>query len=159
VKRVYLLLGVVSALLGVVSLVVFSTGTQVRGPIEEIQTTPSDSSNRPLRFLMVGLGQDMGRINDGIWHEDYEMVRSGAQSIADHPRVTPEEMAAIKIALGEQFQAFVGYDQVVHQIATKLAKASQARNMEDILQLQSQLTQNCSTCHTMFRAEVRKALY
>ncbi len=151
-KRVYVLLGALS-------LVVFSTGTQVPAPIEEIQTAPSDTLDRPLRFLMVGLGQDMGRISDGIWHEDYEMVRLGAQSIADHPKITREEIAAIKIALGDQFPAFIGLDQVVHQTATQLAKASQERNMEDILRLQSQLTQNCSTCHTVFRTEVRKALY
>ena len=64
------------------------------------QTAPD--STRPLKNMMFTLGQDMNRINDGLWHEDYGMIRAGAQGIADHPRVPPEQMAAIKQALGEK---------------------------------------------------------
>ena len=155
-NRLYLLLGTLGLLAGAL---VLTTGTQVPVHTQEIQTAPADTLRRPLRLLMVGLGQEMSRIGDGIWHEDYEMIRQGARAVANHPRVTVEEMAAIKNALNEQFPVFVGHDQAVHQTATQLAVAAQAQNMEDILRLKSELTQSCTTCHAAFRDDVRNALY
>ena len=114
---------------------------------------------RPLRFLMVGLGQDMSRISDGLWHEDYEMIRQGARGVADHPRVMPKEMAAIKAALEGRFESFVGFDQLVHHTADELAEAAEMRDMQRVLDLQSRLQQGCISCHAAFRSEVRQALY
>lgn len=121
---------------------------------------PSDTlQTRPLRFLMVGLGQDMSRISDGLWHDDYEMIRQGARGVADHPRVPPEEMAAIKAALQERFEQFVGFDRQVHHTADELADAAAQHDMRRVLALQNRLQQGCISCHSAFRDEVRKALY
>lgn len=123
-------------------------------------TSPTDTLHtRPLRYLMVGLGQEMSRINDGFWHEDYEMIADGAQGIADHARVTAEEMAAIKQALGDRFGSFVGFDQSVHLNATELVGAAENQDMRHVLEVHGRLQQGCISCHATFRDEVRAALY
>lgn len=114
---------------------------------------------RPIRLLMVELGQEMNRISDGLWHEDYDMIRRAGRSIADHPKITPEQMETIRSALGDRFQQFVGYDQVVHEAADRLAAAAAARSLQGILEERTQLTNSCIGCHTTFRNEVRQALY
>lgn len=121
--------------------------------------SPDTLQARPLRILMVALGQDMSRISDGIWHEDYVMIQDGARAIADHPRITPDEMAAIKAALGERFESFVHFDRVVHATADEMAEAAARHNMGRILEESVKLQRNCVSCHAVFRKEVREALY
>ena len=122
------------------------------------QVAPPDTLTRPLRLLMVGLGQDMSRVNDGIWHEDFRMIQQAADAIANHPRISPEEMVAIKNALGNRFAMFVGHDRMVHDTATRLATAATQESMIDVMRYHSELTQFCVACHTNYRAEVRSAL-
>lgn len=142
------------------TLIAVASGPMTTGGADPAATAAPDTlQTRPLRFLMVGLGQDMSRISDGLWHEDYEMIREGARGVADHPRVTPEEMAAIKAALEGRFEAFVGFDRLVHDTAEELAGAAAARDMGRVLELHSRLQQGCVSCHAAFRDEVREALY
>jgi len=47
---------------------------------------------KQLRLLMVGLAQDMDRINTGLWHEDYDLIYQGASAIAAHPKIPPEQV-------------------------------------------------------------------
>lgn len=123
-------------------------------------TAETDSVHtRPLKILMVALGQDMSRINDGLWHEDYEMIRTGAQAIADHPRVPPEQMAAIREALGPRFPQFVGFDQQVHGTAVEIVGSAEKRSMVDVIDAYGRIQHGCTSCHTAFRDEVRMKLY
>ncbi len=148
-------------------------GLEVIGPIKSAQPAKSNSDSvqsteqlsdspipdRPLRSLMIGLAQDMSRISDGVWIEDFQMIEDGAQSIATHPKITQEEMASIKAALGDRFQHFAGFDKVVHGTAVQIAEAAQERNMQRILELQGKIRQGCVSCHATFRSEVRVALF
>ena len=131
-----------------------------RVPHDGESSIPSDTlGTRPLRFIMVGLGQEMSRIGDGLWHEDYEMIGQAARLVADHPRVTAAEMAAIKTALGDRFQSFVAFDQFVHHTAVELDSAATALDTNRILDAYGRLQNGCVSCHATFRAEVRAALY
>lgn len=145
-------------LVGIVTALIVSVPAPTLAQDAEASTSDMPQS-RPLRFLMVGLAQDMSRISDGIWHEDYEMIQNGARGVADHPRVTPEEMAAIKAALGERFEAFVAFDRQVHGSAVEIADAAGQLNLGRILESHGKLQQGCVSCHATFRDEVREALY
>lgn len=114
---------------------------------------------RPLKNIMVSLGQDMNRVNDGLWREDFEMILMGARAIADHPRVPPAEMTAIREALGSRFDQFVGFDQAVHETAVELVGAAERRAMGDVLESYRRLQTGCLSCHIAFRDEVRAGLY
>jgi hypothetical protein len=115
---------------------------------------------RPLSALMVDLSQDMNRIHEGIWREDFRMIRTGARRIAAHPKIMPEQMAVIKQALGEAFGTFVGYDRLVHDTADSIATLAGSADprLQRILTLEGQLQQGCVSCHAAYRARVRAAL-
>lgn len=122
------------------------------------QTAADTSDTKRLRLLMVGLGQDMSRINTGIWHEDYDLTREGATSIANHPRIPPDQIAKIKKALRKDFQNFVRFDKSVHGTATELVSAAEARNGSSVLTRQTELRDGCVGCHTAYRERLRPVL-
>lgn len=139
-------------------------GWVVAPPGEAIPAAPSSSASsqdpteRPLRSLMVALGQDMSRVHDGIWREDYAMVRLGAEGIATHPKITAEERATIQTTLGARFAQFVAFDGQVHGKAEALAEAAAAEDLVRIRALKAEIETGCVGCHTTFRTEVRNAL-
>lgn len=120
---------------------------------------PDPSQTRPLKYLMVALGQDMNRVNDGLWHGDFEMVWLGAHAIADHPKVPPEQVAAIREALGDGFQEFVRWDQAVHNSALEMAQAAGREDVGATLDAYRALQMGCISCHSAFRDQVRMKLY
>lgn len=119
--------------------------------------TPADTT-KPLKPLMVGLAQDMARISTGLWYEDYDLIRQGAQSIAQHPKIPPSQIAKIKKALGPQFSTFVQYDKTVHQTANTLVNAAEAKNWSAVLETHERLQQGCLRCHSAFRDQLRPVL-
>lgn len=121
--------------------------------------TPADTTDtKRLRLLMVGLAQDMSRINTGLWHEDYELIREGAASIANHPKIPPGQIAKIKNALGQEFQNFVRFDKSVHGTAMELVSAAEARDWSTVLTKQTELRDGCVGCHTAYRDRLRPVL-
>ncbi|MFT5145209.1 MAG: hypothetical protein ACI80V_002907 [Rhodothermales bacterium] len=142
------------------ALIAFMAGPQTAAEAGQAREVPSSTvQTRPLRFLMVGLGQDMSRLSDGLWHEDFQMIEAAARGIAEHPRITPPEVAAIKAALGGGFEQFVAIDGMVHDTATELAEAAVERNQGRVMELQGKLMQACVACHSGYREDVRQALY
>lgn len=129
-------------------------------PIEPREpVTSSDTvDTKPLRLLMVGLAQDMARINTGIWHEDYDLIQQGAASIANHPKIPPAQIAKIKKTLGAEFQNFVRFDKTVHTTATELVSAAEARNWSGVLTKYTQIRDGCVGCHTAYRDQLQPVL-
>ena len=146
------ILGVAIALTGTT---LFSSSESNLAP----QSTPPDTTQtKRLRLLMVGLAQDMARINTGLWHEDYDLMQQGGASIANHPKIPPEQMAKIKKALGNQFETFVQFDQTVHKTAAELAEAAANRNLSKVLDTYTRIRNGCVGCHTAYRERLRPVL-
>jgi cytochrome c556 len=120
-------------------------------------SVPADTT-KPLKPLMVGLAQDMDRIATGLWHEDYDLIRQGARGIAQHPKIPPSQIAAIKDTLGNQFPTFVQYDKSVHRAASQLVTATEAKDWSSVLETHERLQEGCLSCHTAFRSRVRPVL-
>ena len=118
---------------------------------------PADTT-KPLRPLMVGLAQDMDRIAAGLWYEDYDLIRQGAQGIAQHPKIPPFQIKKIKNTLGDQFPTFVQYDETVHRTASTLVTAAEAKNWSTVLDAHERLKRGCVGCHTAYRDQLRPVL-
>lgn len=125
-------------------------------------TSPSTASDtvvtKQIRPLMAGLAQDMSRINTGIWHEDFDLVRQGASSIANHPRIASEQVKKIKKTLGQEFQNFVKFDKSVHSTSKELVSATEARDWSDVLNKYTELRDGCFGCHSAYRERLRPVL-
>jgi cytochrome c556 len=127
-------------------------------PAFSVSPTPDTVETKPLRLLMVGLAQDMDRINTGLWHEDFDLMRQGAAAIADHPKIPPEQMATIKMALENEAETFVQYDKTVHKTASELAEAAADDNLSRVLDAYTRLRDGCVGCHTAYRDRLRPVL-
>jgi len=106
---------------------------------------------------MVGLAQDMSRITTGLWHEDFDLMRQGGAAIANHPKISPAQIAEIKEALGNEFKTFVQYDQTVHKTAAELAEAAAAHDLSGVLDAYRRVQNGCIGCHTAYRDLLRPA--
>ncbi len=107
---------------------------------------------------MVGLAQDMSRINTGLWHEDYKLIREGAAAIANHPKTPPDQVAKITETLGREFQNVARLDRSVHRTATELVSAVEARDGSGVLKKQTELRDGCVGGHTAYRDRLQPVL-
>lgn len=149
----------VSALLFPVSLLLIGGTLFSVSPSNTPAARMADTTEtKQLRLLMAGLAQDMSRINTGLWHEDYGLVREGASSIANHPKIPPDQIAKIKKELGEDFQNFVRFDKNVHGTATELVSAAEARDWSGVLTKYTELRDGCFGCHAAYRERLRPVL-
>ncbi len=131
------------------------TLAEVRARLEE----SNRPSNLPLREIMRGLEADLAAVAHGIWTEDHEAVRTAAKRIAEHPKVIPEQVAAIQAALGGEFPAFVQHDQAVHGAAMDLVEAvDSSRTTSELFTVFTRVQQGCMSCHSGFRSRVAEAL-
>ncbi len=144
--------------LPIATLLLGGTLLSVSPPTDASPAVSDTVDTKPLRLLMVGLAQDMSRINTGLWHEDYDLIRQGARSIANHPKIPPNQIAKIKKTLGQEFQNFVRFDKVVHGTASELVTAAEARNWSGVLEKYTQIRDGCVGCHTAYRDQLQHVL-
>lgn len=119
----------------------------------------SAPDRRPLRWLMTDLAQAMNEINDGLWREDMEMVRRGADAIVRHPEVLRVEVDSLEAALGPNYAAFQRYDSTMRARAEAIRQAAERGQTGSIVESYGALQETCVTCHTAFRDRVQEVLY
>jgi hypothetical protein len=136
-----------------------------RPPAEEedgAARTPSESTvpaNLPLKEIMRGLETDLADLAHGIWTEDPAVSGAAARRIALHPKVIPEQMAAIQASLMDEFPAFVQQDLGVHDAAVGFAEAARPPvGTAELFAIYLRIQQGCMSCHSAFRARVTEAL-
>lgn len=116
------------------------------------QSPASQNDERPdLPEIMVGLGEESGKLNAGLWAEDFDAIAVAADSIANHPNVSDADRTLIQKALGPDFAEFVKGDKRVHDTGLALSEAAKGRDMPEVLALNAQLQRECVACHTSFR--------
>lgn len=142
-KRIYLIL-----LLLFVSIFLFLRWSHTP-QVEEKQ--PETMELVPMMRLLLS---DMYTVDEGIYTEDYTLVRKGANAIADHPGMTPEDKKRIQEELGDEFKAFVQFDMKVHHHADSMARAAAVKSMNDVLRHYNIVQQGCVDCHSRFRARI-----
>ncbi|HSM59173.1 MAG TPA: hypothetical protein VK849_00190 [Longimicrobiales bacterium] len=124
-------------------------------PAEDTAEAAPAPKTMVLKAIMTALAADMGTVAAGFWVEDLETVSRAAGAIADHPRVPPEQMAAIQRELGARFTEFVAFDRSVHDLAVELRDGAAAmRPAGELAPLFSEITAACLACHTSFRARL-----
>lgn len=141
------------------------TASCVKSPaIEKDDQAPTGSevttvANLPLKDIMRGLEGALATLAHGMWVEDQEVVRQAARRIADHPKVIPTQMVAIKTALGSDFPSFVGHDHEVHEAALALAEAGDSMmTIPDVFDGYLRIQRGCVSCHGAFRGRVSEAV-
>lgn len=113
----------------------------------------------PLKEIMGALEQDLIDVGHGLWVDDAGLVSNAATRIAEHPTVTPAQMATIQSVLGDEFASFADMDRHVHDGAVALAAAAEARqSIPDLFEGYVRIQNGCLACHVAFRPRVSEAL-
>ena len=108
--------------------------------------------------IMGGLEADMVQISRGLWLEDFDTIAAGADAVANHPRVPPEEFQRISDVLAAEMASFGGMDLRVHDLATRLAQEARGGRLGEVLATEGELRQACVSCHSTFRERLREEL-
>ena len=105
--------------------------------------------------VMPDLGTDMQRLHDALWLDDYAGVAAAAQSVADHPEVSPAERQRIFGVLGPDALAFRDMDMRAHDTSVELAAAARDGESGLVLNRLAALEAACVACHETFRDRLR----
>ncbi len=133
-------------------------------PDREAETTDTvrDSSTRVvlpgLLGIMTGLETQMAQISRGLWLENFDTIAAGADAVANHPRVPPEEFQRISSVLGEEMSSFGGMDTRVHDLAVRLGEEARGGQLGAVLSADAELRQACVSCHSTFRERLREEI-
>lgn len=117
---------------------------------------PAGQAQPTLVEIMQQLETDMERVAHGVWVADFDSIAVGAQAIADHPKVGPEERAQIMEVLGERASGFRQADMLVHNTAVELTEQARAEQMGGVLDALTRLQAGCVSCHTGYRASIQE---
>lgn len=149
-------------------IVAFVVGACAEEPSEDTEEAVADSPQQaaearpdqlPLPEIMQALERDMAAAAAGLWIEDPQAIAAAARRVADHPSVTVEYRAVIQEELGDEFPAFVEYDQEVHHTAMILAEGAEAEApIAELLERHHEVARGCVGCHTAFRSRLETAL-
>ena len=107
-----------------------------------------------LRTIMLSLGEEMAHAQAALWREDLATVARAGRTVADHPHVSPSEMARVQATLGADFGAFVAADRDTHDAAVTLAEAAGGGDLSATVQALGAVQAGCVGCHQQFRARL-----
>ena len=131
-------------------------GAVDRADASETDTASARTTQPTLVEIMRQLEVDMERVAHGVWLADFDSIAAGAQAIADHPKVGPEERAEIVGILGERAGGFRQADMLVHNTAVELAENARAEELGAVLDILTRLQAGCVACHTGYRAPIQE---
>jgi hypothetical protein len=118
---------------------------------------PKNENSLDLPTIMRLIYADIQIINEGIYTENYRLIKQGAAAINEHPPLSDETRAFVKRTLGDRMPAFGHYDKLVHDTADSLKNAAINHNMESVLEKYQIIQQGCVSCHASFRNEITRA--
>jgi len=106
--------------------------------------------------IMKGLGENMARIGDGIWREDFTVVATGALGIAEHPLPPLWDRLELLAGLGTDATQFMKADEELKAAAMALKEAAGQQRIEEVMSSYQVLQQRCVACHTWYRDVIQK---
>ncbi len=122
-------------------------------PYKPIQST---RDTLPLLVIMTNLEKNMTALQAGVWRGDYQTIRKAAKGLANHAKIPKREIRKIREILGKKgLKNFVAADKYWHKKAKELAEVAGQKNMDQVVNLTSELLQRCASCHITYREPLR----
>lgn len=108
-----------------------------------------------LRILLIqemrAIDEASQQIHSAIVQGQHETIANKAQAIHDsfimEQQMTPADEAALLAAVPK---AFLASDEELHELSAKLAEAGRARDTARQMQLFSEMTKGCVSCHSAY---------
>ena len=111
-----------------------------------------------LQQIMQDLSDNLIEISDGLLTHDLELTAKGAMSIAEHPKIPPEQVQMVAKELGPEMPVFKQFDVRVHNLAVEIGAAATAGDREAAVAGFHRLVDGCLACHDAYKDRVAAAL-
>jgi len=111
-----------------------------------------------LKTIMQAMRDDLVKITDGLLVDDFELIANGANGIAEHPKIPPEQVKLVAAELAAEMPAFKQLDSQVHSLALAIRSAAIAADRETAYRGYQSMTDGCLTCHAAYKERVARAL-
>lgn len=111
-----------------------------------------------LKSIMQGLRDGLVEMGDGLLGNDLELVARGALSIAEHPKIPPDQAQLVALELGQEMQAFKRLDLLVHDLALEVHAAATAMDRPAAIEGYQRMIEGCFACHEAYKDRVAAVL-
>jgi hypothetical protein len=111
-----------------------------------------------LKEIMQGLLADTNEIADGLLTEDFEKVLNGANNIANHAQIPPEQIQLVAAELGAEMPAFKQMDILVHDLSLEIAAAAKEEDRTRAIADYHRMLNRCFDCHAAYKTRVAAVL-
>lgn len=116
------------------------------------------SAEPDLKGIMQGLLTDTAEIMEGLLSDDFGKVAAGAERIANHPRIPPDQVQLVAAELGPEMPSFKQLDTSVHDLSLSIATAAEAEDRERAATEFQQMLSGCFACHAGYKDRVSAVL-
>jgi len=130
----------------ILTLLVFSTAA--------ISTELVEPSKNRLQLVMSDLLTDTQSLTEGIFKEDFKLIASSAEKIANHPNPGPEILQQVKKSLATEMPKFKMHDVKVHNAAASIVELAAKNDMSAILAQYHEMVDGCQSCHSQFKKRI-----
>lgn len=123
-----------------------------------ISSEQNESSKNRLQMVMLDLLRDTHSLTEGIFTEDFTLIESSAEKIANHPNPGPEILQQVKQTLGSEMTKFKIHDVTVHKAASSIVELAAKDDMSAILIQYHKMVDGCQSCHNNFKSRISAVL-
>lgn len=111
-----------------------------------------------LKEIMQGLRADTNAIAEGLLTDDFEKVVIGANNIANHAQIPPEQVQLVAAELGAEMPAFKQMDVLVHDLSLEIAAAAKEEDRVRAITDYHRMLDGCFDCHAAYKTRVAGVL-
>ncbi len=111
-----------------------------------------------LTEIMQGLRNDVVEIGDGLLTDDFSKVAHGADKIANHAQIPPEQVQLVAAELGAEMATFKQFDTSVHDLSLSIKAAAVSHDRDQAIADYQRMLNGCFACHAVYRERVAAVL-
>ena len=123
-----------------------------------VMTTVAGAAANDLKEIMQGLRSDTIDIADGLLTDDFDKVVVGANNIANHAKIPPDQIQLVAAELGAEMPAFKQMDTLVHDLSLEIAAAAKKEDRARAIADFHRMLDGCFDCHAAYRIRVAAVL-
>lgn len=117
----------------------------------------NDTAKAPegsLKLVMQGLLKETQELTSAMLNEDFTLIVTKAENIADHPKPSMATRMKIMKAMGADMAKFKANDEIVHKAALDIMTSAQQKNIDGVGENFTKMIGGCLSCHGQFKDSV-----
>ena len=117
-------------------------------------TTKEKAPEGSLKLVMQGLLKNTQELTAAMLNEDFALIVTKADNIAEHPAPSMSTRIKIMKAMGSDMAKFKENDEIVHKAALDIMTNAQQKNINGVGENFKKMIGGCLSCHSQFKGSV-----